>query len=96
VLLVFGGIVLLLPGLCTEAFWGFELHRANVPLPQPVVFIFAIALAGAALILTGLVMAVLRFAPPQRSRLATAILVLASLLVGFFGLTLIFHAVVPR
>jgi hypothetical protein len=95
-LLAIAGIVLLLPGLCTHVFWGPDLYKPNVPLPQPVIIIFTIGLAGVGLILAGFAMTVVRFAPPQRNRSTTVLLILVSLVVGIFGLMLVFSAVVKR
>jgi len=92
-LLVVAGTLLLLPGLCTESFWHIELHKPNVPLSRPAVIIFAIEFAGAALILAGIVTAIVWLAPRQRSVFAKAFLVLASLIVALFGLTLILTVV---
>jgi hypothetical protein len=89
VLLIIAGFGLVLPGLCTQFLWHFDLFGSTA-------VIFVAGLAGMALMLTGFMLAVLRFAAPQRNSWTAAFLILASFAVGFFVLTRIWHVLVPR
>ncbi|MBR1176517.1 hypothetical protein JQ617_21360 [Bradyrhizobium sp. KB893862 SZCCT0404] len=51
---------MLLPGLCTETFFGFELHKPNDP--PLVVIAFNAALVGVALAVMGIVIGINRLA----------------------------------
>jgi hypothetical protein len=95
-LLIIAGIVLLFPGLCTRLFFGHDLFKPNVPLPQPVVIMFGLGLVGTALIVVGFVMTVLRLLPPRRNRPTTLLVILAGIVVGIFAMMLILSAVMNR
>lgn len=108
--LVVGGILLLLPGLCMETIFGFELHKPNDP--TFIVVLFNVALLGTALAVVGIVIGLSRLIAGVILLLPGACTVVATgghidlpawaritpitFTIGFIGLVLILIGVVRR